>query len=342
MKAEFKKHILKFIQPGGTSRGILMEKPSWILKITNNIHSGFGEVNIIPGLSIDKLDEIETRLELVCKELQDGKTDFNELEDTFPAIHFAIEQAFADLAEGGTGILFRTRFSAGEQGIKMNGLVWMNPIDVMKEEGIKKIVSGFNCIKFKIGSFDFKEEYELLKYFRSQYGNELEIRVDANGAFEEKNVFQVMEKLAELKIHSIEQPIKPNQFSLMNKICRECEVPVALDEELIGVGRNEMKSLLEEIQPAYIILKPSLLGGFDKSSLWLMEAKRLDIDWWATSALESNVGLNAIAQWVSQYDLKLPQGLGTGGLYENNFKSGLEVRKEELWLNKSLKRENPF
>lgn len=342
MKAEFKKHILKFIQPGGTSRGVLMEKPSWILKITNNNHSGFGEVNIIPGLSIDKMDEIETGLVKVCKELEEGKTNFKELEDTFPAIHFAIEQAFADLSEGGTGILFRTQFSAGEKGIKMNGLVWMNPIEVMKEEGRKKVKSGFNCIKFKIGSFDFKEEYELLKYFRDEYGSELEIRVDANGAYEEKNVFQVMEKLAELKIHSIEQPIKPKQFSLMNRICRECEVPVALDEELIGISSHEMNDLLNEINPAYLILKPSLLGGFQKSDAWIYSAMEKNIKWWATSALESNIGLNAIAQWVSQYKLNLPQGLGTGGLYENNLKSGLEVRKDELWLNRSLKRENPF
>lgn len=342
MKAEFKKHILKFIQPGGTSRGVLTEKPSWIIKISNEIHSGYGEVNIIPGLSIDPIEEIEDKLVWVCMELAQGKTDFTELEETFPAIHFAIEQAYAELAEGGTGIFFRTGFSAGARGIRMNGLVWMNPIDVMKEEAEKKIAAGFHCIKFKIGSYDLEEEFKLLKHFRNTYGDALEIRVDANGAYNEGNVFQVMEKLAELKIHSIEQPVKPQQFSLMNRICRECEVPVALDEELIGVNRNEMGFVLDEIKPAYIILKPALLGGFSKSEKWMMEAVRRKIGWWATSALESNVGLNAISQWVSQYQLELPQGLGTGSLYENNFKSFLEVRGEELWMNQQAEREIPF
>lgn len=338
MTAVFKKHILKFIQPGGTSRGVLMEKPSWILKISNEIHSGFGEVSIIPDLSIDKTEEIESKLEEVCKELEKGKTDFSELTETFPAIYFALEQAWADLAEGGTGILFRTRFSEGEKGIKMNGLVWMNPIEVMKEEGKKKIASGFDCIKFKIGSFSFEEEFALLQFFRNQYGSELEIRVDANGAYNEKNIFQVMHKLAELKIHSIEQPIKPKQFSLMSQICRECETPVALDEELIGVPDTEMKNLLAEIKPAYIILKPSLLGGFEKSTQWINEALKQNIGWWVTSALESNIGLNAIAQWVSQFTISMPQGLGTGSLYENNFTCGLEVRGDSLWFNPKCKR----
>jgi len=342
MKANFKKHILKFIQPGGTSRGVLTEKTSWILKISNEIHSGFGEVNIIPNLSIDPIHEIENELVIVCKEIEQGKTNFLELEDQFPAIHFAIEQAFADLAEGGTGILFRTQFSSGEIGIKMNGLVWMNPIEVMKEEAKRKIEEGFKCIKFKIGSYDFEEEFNLLKYFRSNYGEDLEIRVDANGAYHEKNVFQVMEKLAELKIHSIEQPIKPKQFLLMSKVCKECEVPIALDEELIGVSRSEMHHLLSEIKPAFVILKPSLLGGFDKSEKWMMEAMNQNMGWWVTSALESNIGLNAISQWVSQYDLKLPQGLGTGGLYENNFQSNLEVKGDELWMNRKVKKEIPF
>lgn len=342
MKASFQKHILKFIQPGGTSRGVLTEKTSWILKFENEFHAGYGEVNLIPKLSIDPISEIENKLQEVCSEISNGQYLFPELENTFPAIHFAIEQAFADLAEGGTGILFRTTFSSGERGIKMNGLVWMNPIEVMKAEAEKKILQGFNCIKFKIGSFDFSEEFELLKFFRDKYGDSLEIRVDANGAYDEKNVFLVMEKLAQLKIHSIEQPIKPKQFSLMNKICRECEVPVALDEELIGVSRDEIKLLLNEIKPAFIILKPSLLGGFEKSQAWMTQAIQQNIGWWATSALESNIGLNAISQWVSQYDLKLPQGLGTGGLYENNFKSGLEIRKDELWMNRQNKRELPF
>jgi O-succinylbenzoate synthase len=339
MKAEFKKHILKFIQPGGTSRGVLMEKPSWILKISNEIHSGFGEVSIIPNLSIDKTEEIESKLELVCKDLEEGKTNFSDLIHDFPAIHFAIEQAQLDFKYGGTGKLFSNNFSSGLSGIKMNGLIWMNPIDIMKEEGTKKIASGFNCLKFKIGNYSFDEEFAMLQFFRNKFGDDLEIRVDANGAYHEKNVFQVMQKLAELKIHSIEQPIKPGQFSLMRKICSECETPVALDEELIGVKINEMDNLLNEINPDYLILKPSLLGGVQISDTWITRALEKNINWWATSALESNIGLNAIAQWVSEYELKLPQGLGTGSLYRNNFPYGLEVKKDSLWFNPNYKRE---
>jgi L-alanine-DL-glutamate epimerase-like enolase superfamily enzyme len=166
--------------------------------------------------------------------------------------------------------------------------------------------------------------------------------VDANGAYHEKNVFQVMEKLEELNIHSIEQPIKPKQYALMKRICSECKVPVALDEELIGIKISEMKNVLDEIKPAYLILKPSLLGGFQISDLWLRLANERKIDWWVTSALESNIGLNAVAQWVAEFDLNLPQGLGTGSLYENNFHSPLEVRGENLWMNNQLKREIPF
>ncbi len=342
MKASYKKHILRFISPGGTSRGILKEKISWILKLSDEKISGFGEVSLIPGLSVDDLNEMENILKQVAVELEKGKTDFTELIGKFPALHFAIETALKDFQTGSHGILFNTSFSEGKTGIRMNGLVWMNPIEIMKNEGVKKYESGFRCIKFKIGSYAFEDEFEMLAFFRNKYGSEMEIRVDANGAYDEKNVFQVMDKLAELKIHSIEQPIKPKQFSLMNKICRECEVSVALDEELIGVRMIEAENLLNEINPAYLILKPSLLGGFSICDDWIRLAEQKKIGWWATSALESNIGLNAIAQWVSQYDLKMPQGLGTGGLYENNFRSVLEVRKDELWMNHQLKKENPF
>lgn len=342
MKASFKKHILKFINPGGTSRGILKTKDSWILKITDGSISGFGEVSIIPGLSIDDFSQIESKLEKICREIENGKSDFSELIESFPAIHFAIEMAWKDFNNGGTGILFSNHFSLGETGIKMNGLVWMNSIEIMKAEAEKKFEAGFHCLKFKIGSLNFTEELELLEYFRNKYGRNLEIRVDANGAFNENNVFQVMEQLARLKVHSIEQPIQPKQFSLMNKICRECEVPVALDEELIGVKINEATELLDEIKPAYLILKPSLLGGFQMSDFWFMMAAEKNIKWWATSALESNIGLNAIAQWAGEFSLDLPQGLGTGTLYENNFASSLEIRGDELWLNQNIRREIPF
>lgn len=342
MKASFKKHILNFITPGGTSRGILKTKDSWILKITKGEISGYGEVSLIPGLSIDNVNEIENVLNKVVCELENGKVDFTDLIDTFPAIYFAIEMALKDFHNGGTGILFGNSFTSGESGIKMNGLVWMNPIEIMKAEAEKKFDAGFHCLKFKIGSHDFSEEFGLLKYFRNKYGEKLEMRVDANGAFNEKNVFQVMEKLATINIHSIEQPIKPKQFSLMNKICRECEVPVALDEELIGVKIHEAINLLDEIKPAFLILKPSLMGGFQMSDFWFMLATERNIKGWATSALESNIGLNAIAQWVAEFSLDLPQGLGTGALYDNNFSSQLEIRNDELWMNKNLKRECPF
>jgi len=342
MKANFKKHTLQFTIPGGTSRGILKTKDSWILKISDENISGYGEVSIIPGLSLDDSSQVEKVLETVCQEIENGKNDFSERIEKFPSVYFAIEMAFKDFQSGGKGILFENDFSLGKSGIRMNGLVWMNPIDVMKKDAEKKIKQGFHCLKFKIGSYDFSDEFELLKYFRNTYGHQLEIRVDANGAYNDNNVFQVMEKLEELNIHSIEQPIKPKQYALMKRICSECKVPVALDEELIGIKISEMKNVLDEIKPAYLILKPSLLGGFQMSDLWLRLANERKIDWWVTSALESNIGLNAVAQWVAEFDLNLPQGLGTGSLYDNNFHSPLEVRGENLWMNNQLKREIPF
>lgn len=343
LNATYHYHPLKFILPGGTSRGILNEKPTWIIKIINEERIfGYGEVSIIEGLSIEKKTDIVKQLEFVIANFHLKKDELIELNKSFPAIVFALEQAFLDLENKGNRKLFQSSFSNGDSGISINGLIWMNPIDTMKKDIVNKIGSGYKCIKLKIGALNFTEELNLLKWIRLEYGNIIEIRVDANGAFNHSNVFQMMDELQKLNIHSIEQPIQPMQFELMRKVCRHNNVGVALDEELIGVNENNRIELIEAIKPNYLILKPSLLGGIKSCNHWIELAEKNEIGWWATSALESNIGLNAIAQWVSTFELKLPQGLGTGSLFSNNFDSPLKIDSDKLFYDKNLKWNIPY
>ena len=217
----------------------------------------------------------------------------------------------------------------------------MNPLNKMQTDAEEKFKSGFKCLKFKIGALNWKDEFNLLKSIRKKYGEKIEIRVDANGAFNSKNVFKVLEELRKLKIHSIEQPIKPGNFNLMKKIVSESGVPIAFDEELIGLRLDQIFMLMGEIRPQYVILKPSLLGGMNKCDLIIEKAEKKKIGWWATSALESNIGLNAIAQWVSTKNTKMPQGLGTGALFKNNIASPLIIKKDQLWMS-NAKWKMPF
>jgi len=335
--ASFRSFPLQFKKPAGTSRGYLNTKPSWILSIIDNEKQieGFGECSIIPGLSIDKIDDIEPELQVVCDRINSSKDlqiPENQL-DNFPAIKFAFETAAHDLKGGGKRKLFDNSFSRGEKGIQINGLIWMGDADDMYLQAKQKIESGFNCIKFKIGALDFEKELELIRRVRTDFGSEIEIRLDANGAFLHQEALLKIDKLSEFNIHSIEQPIKPGKWSSMAKICKESPIPIALDEELIGViGPDQQIALLQEIKPDYIILKPSLLGGLSKSDEWIKIAEENNIGWWATSALESNLGLNAIAQWVANKNTIMPQGLGTGSLYIQNYPLNLEIKMGQLWF----------
>ena len=328
MIATYHKHILEFKQPSGTSRGILKTKETWFLKLSEGNKIGIGECGILRTLSIDDRPDYEEKLEWVCNNIHLGKDVlYNALTD-FPSIQFGVEQAFLSLEAKNTYELFPSNFTKRKKSIPINGLIWMGEKDFMKKQIIEKLDAGFKCIKLKIGAIDFETELELLKFIRSQFSEKtIEIRVDANGAFSPIDALKKIEKLSKYKLHSIEQPIAVNQYNVMQSLCANTPLPIALDEELIGVFDVVKKqNLLQHIKPQYIILKPSLIGGFKGSLDWIAVAKMNKIDWWITSALESNVGLNAISQFTYTLNNSLPQGLGTGGLYTNNFDSPLIVK----------------
>ena len=341
MKATYHKHILEFKRPSGTSRGVLKTKETWFIVLTHEGKKGIGECGILRTLSVDDRPDYEAKLKWTCDNIHLGKEALYLTLLEFPSIQFGIEQAFLSLSSKIPFELFPSEFTRGEKTMSINGLVWMGEKEFMKQQIIEKLDTGFDCIKLKIGAIDFEAELALLKFIRSQFSSEIiEIRVDANGAFLAKEALDKLEKLNKFKLHSIEQPIAVNQHTEMRDLCANTPLPIALDEELIGVFEKDKKeALLEIIKPQYIILKPSLIGGFQGSLDWITTAKANNIDWWITSALESNVGLNAITQFTYTLNNPLPQGLGTGSLYTNNFDSPLTVEKGAISydLNKNWK-----
>lgn len=335
MKARYINYNLNFKFPAGTSRGVLHSKYSAFLILEENGVTGIGECSTIPGLSIDPENGYEQKLRELCDALNYNKHPENVDLSLFPSIAFGLETALLDLKTGGKRQLFDTDFSKGAAGIHINGLVWMGDKAFMQKQINEKIADGYRCIKLKVGALDFETELEIIAGIREQFSeNEIEIRLDANGGFSPADALLKLEKLAKLQIHSIEQPIKQGQFDKMAEICQKSPIPIVLDEELIGIKSTEKESLIEKIKPAYIILKPSLLGGFKASEEWIQLAERHNVKWWITSALESNIGLNAIAQWTSSLGSELPQGLGTGQLYHNNIPSPLEIRNAMLFYEK--------
>ena len=335
IKANYKKYILNFKNPSGTSRGILRTKETWFIILEENGKTGVGETGLFRGLSIDDIPNYEEKLIWVCKNINLGLENLLKALYEFPSIQFGLEQAFLSLHSEDKFELFPSQFTRGEKSIPINGLVWMGDKEFMKNQIKEKLSIGFSCIKMKIGAIDFDTEIELLKSIRKEFSsNEIELRVDANGAFNPKNALEKLEILSELEIHSIEQPIKQGQINVMAQLCAKTPLPIALDEELIGIfSFEEKKKLLKMIQPQYIILKPSLIGGFAGSKEWVNLANGTNCGWWITSALESNIGLNAIAQFTDTLKSDLPQGLGTGGLFTNNFVSPLEVSRGTLQYN---------
>lgn len=335
IKANFKKYILNFKNPSGTSRGILRTKETWFIILTKNGKIGVGETGLFRGLSIDDISNYEDKLIWVCKNIDLGLKNLLKSLYDFPSIQFGLEQAFLSLNSQDRFELFPSRFTRGEKSIPINGLIWMGEKGFMNNQIKEKLKAGFSCIKMKIGAIDFDTEIELLKSIRKEFSSkEIELRVDANGAFNTKNALEKLKILSELEIHSIEQPIRQGQHNDMAELCAKTPLPIALDEELIGVfSSEEKKKLLKMIQPQYIILKPSLVGGFAGTREWINLANETSCGWWITSALESNVGLNAIAQFTDTLQSNLPQGLGTGGLFTNNFVSPLEVNNGTLQYN---------
>ena len=334
MIARFKKYVLHFKRPVRTSRGEYCERPVWYFFLEENSITGIGECAPMAGLSSEKPEQVEQLLKEIClrPEFFIGQP---ELTRKISSVHVALEMAWHDLRNGGRQQLFSSPFSEGREGIPVNGLIWMGDAGFMQKQAGENLAAGFRCIKLKIGGIDFEQELEILKSIRRKYdGRQIMLRIDANGAFRPEEALEKLNRLAPLQVHSIEQPIATGQWQEMARLCIESPIPVALDEELIGKYTAEEKAnLLDTIRPQYLVLKPSLHGGFSACSEWIELAQSRSVSWWVTSYLESNVGLNAIAQWASSKNITGFQGLGTGSLFGNNIASPLEIRGEELWVN---------
>lgn len=329
--------VLHFKQPAGTSRGTYVTRKSWYLLLTSDEvpgRYGIGECAPLPKLSCDDLPDYEHLLTEICRQTEINNGPDTQILRPYPSILFGLETAFRHFHTGSFA-LWNTPFSRGEAGIPINGLIWMGDYKKMLEQIETKMQSGFRCIKLKIGAINFEEELALLKHIRAHFSaEEIELRVDANGAFSPTDALNKLHKLAELNLHSIEQPIRAGQWEEMAKLTAETPLPIALDEELIGCNTLQgKKELLSVIKPQYIILKPSLHGGISGGQEWIDEAERQKIGWWITSALESNIGLNAIAQWCATFNNPLPQGLGTGALFTDNVEMPLSIHKDCLWSN---------
>ncbi|WP_370390978.1 o-succinylbenzoate synthase [uncultured Winogradskyella sp.] len=332
MKAKYKRYVLDFKRPSGTSRGIMTSKETWFIILEENSKIGIGECGILRGLSIDDRIGYEDKLKWTCEHINKGlDTLLKELID-WPSIQFGLEMAFKSLRSNSPFVLLPSKFTDGLDAIKINGLIWMGDDKFMRQQIKEKIEAGFDCIKLKIGAIDFQTELDILKSIRKEFSpSDIELRVDANGAFKPNEALEKLKYLSEYQLHSIEQPVKPGQIESMAALCEASPLPIALDEELIGVFDLQSKEqLLADIKPQFIILKPSLIGGYKGSEEWISTAEDLNIKWWITSALESNVGLNAIAQWTYTLGNLMPQGLGTGGLFTNNFHSPLNVKNGTL------------
>lgn len=332
MRASYFSRTFEFIFPARTSRGVLHQKTSRFLVLTCNGVSGIGECSIIPGLSLDPEAEFENKIIELCRMLnEDIPPDLVDLV-AFPAIRFGLETALLDLKSGGNQVLFPSDFTEGKRGIPINGLIWMGDKQFMRDQISRKIDEGYRCLKMKIGALDFDAEVEIIRDIRKLFSADyLELRLDANGAFSSDKVMSKLKVLSAYNIHSVEQPIMAKQYEEMKKVCADSPIPITLDEELIGYPTKCAEELLLLLKPAYIILKPSLLGGLGQSQVWIDAAERSGTAWWITSALESNIGLNVIAQWTATLNNPYHQGLGTGQLFHHNTDSSLRIENAKLW-----------
>lgn len=339
MQANYFKYQLQFKQASGTSRGILTYKDTWFIQIEDGSFRGIGECGMFKGLSIDDRTDFESKLTWTCENIDLGLHTLLDNLIEFPSIQFGLEMAFQSIKQKKMFELFPSDFTKGQDSIPINGLIWMGDKSYMKQQIKDKLAAGFSCIKLKIGAINFDKELELLKSIRNEFDAQtIEIRVDANGAFKPNEALEKLKRLSDYNLHSIEQPIQQGQLYEMRKLCAETPLPIALDEELIGVFSVTNKEiLLQTIMPQYIILKPTLVGGVKGSQEWIDIAESKDIGWWVTSALESNIGLNAIAQWTYTLESQLPQGLGTGGLFTNNIQAPLVVDSGQLFYDQKTK-----
>lgn len=329
--AEYCRYSLDFKFKAVTSRQAMDTKETYFIRLTEpgSRRVGIGECALFRGLSAEDTPDYEKKLQKLCKKINSGE----KLPKLSSSLSFGLETALRDLKSGGRCRLYPSDWLDGKYGIRINGLVWMGDEAEMSARISSKLAEGFKCLKLKIGGIDFERELKLLDSIRSSFDSKtLELRLDANGAFAPKEALAKLEKLSKYDIHSIEQPIRAGQWFAMADICRNSPIPIALDEELIGESdRVRRDTMLNIIKPSYIILKPSLCGGLDATDRWIESAKAHKVGWWLTSALESNIGLNAIAQLATSHNVKRPQGLGTGMLYHNNIPSPLTLRGERLY-----------
>ncbi|MEJ0030765.1 MAG: o-succinylbenzoate synthase [Bacteroidota bacterium] len=328
LKATLHKKVFHFSFEARTSRGVMKDRTCWFIKVFDEKDPsvfGIGECAPLPGLSPELTEDFESKLTTFVDSFNPQVTT-----DMPSSIVFAVETALLDLKNGGTRSIFKVPFNP----VPINGLIWMGGMDFMLQQIEIKIRDGFRCIKLKVGGLDFEKECDVLQYVRRKYFRDnITIRLDANGAFKNDDVLYKLNELTKFNVHSIEQPIKKGS-EFLAEVCAKSPIPVALDEELIGV--TDRKQLLEKIKPQYIILKPTIHGGFLGMAEWIKEASARNIGWWITSALESSIGLNALAQFVSQYPIEIHQGLGTGAIYDDNFESPLEVEKGYLRQNSKV------
>lgn len=332
--------VFHFKEPAGTSRGVYLTRTSRLVHLTHDDLPGIvgtGECAPLPKLSCDDLPDYDAVLRRHCDDVcARGGIDVEALRDV-PSMLFGLETAWRQLHGGGSTALSDTPFARGEEGIPINGLVWMGDFDTMATRLEQKLAQGFTCVKIKIGAIDFADEIALIRRLRDRYGSDrIELRVDANGAFSPVEAMDRLQQLAANDIHSIEQPIMAGQWQEMARLCQSSPLPIALDEELIGVNTPERKrELLDTIQPRYIILKPSLHGGMAGCGEWIALARERGIGSWITSALESNVGLNAIAHLAAEVygpSITMPQGLGTGQLFIDNIDTiPIAIVGDKLW-----------
>ena len=337
MEAFHCKYLLNFKTPSGTSRGVLTEKESHFIILKDGDKQGIGECGLLRGLSIDDMDTYVEKLSEICSQINRGLPELLKSAEEYPSIQFGLEQAFLSLHSQDPFVLFPSAFTESNKPIPINGLIWMGEESFLLDQLEEKVNSGFRCIKMKVGALDFDSEIRFLETLRKKYPAGLvELRLDANGAFTADEALEKLKLLSQFHVHSIEQPIAKGQWTKMADLCRSSPIDIALDEELIGVlSVTEKEKLLQTTRPAYIILKPSLVGGFAGSSEWIELAGQLGIGWWITSALESNIGLNAIAQWTFSLGTNMYQGLGTGSLYTNNFESPLKIEQGKLYYDAS-------
>ncbi len=351
LQAKALHYTLEFKFPAGTSRGVLKEKRTYFIKIWDSKKPeciGWGECGPLSKLSIDDDENLLEHIEAILKKLEKNnlpksteaifKLAFELAGYDLPALRFALETALLDLKNGGQRKIFDNAFFNTSSKIPINGLIWMGHMEAMLLQISDKIIEGFDCIKMKVGSLDFEKEIDILHYIRRKYyTQDIMVRVDANGFFKPEDVMYKLDAMARHKIHSIEQPIQAGQYDLMAQLCAKSPIDIALDEDLIGINtKADKEALLKKIKPQYIIIKPTLIGGIQSSMEWIEIANKLNIGWWITSALESNIGLNAICQLAAETNAINYQGLGTGKLYHNNIDSPLTIEKGHIYYNTKL------